>query len=567
MSSEDNFARPTLDVFNGFNGLFLPDTLTSINQDISHKTIQKQLDLNEFSYQPEILDSQRLLIGREIGKGKGSTGKVFRVYDIETGRIRCMKVLAPSEKAKTEMKRCNLTAPKQVEAEDAFFGGSDYLVPRLRDHVNGRDVIWMPEFRGDLEDIVGTDCERKSVKEKTLSKEAAFNIALQTGCGLGALHDEGITHCDPSFKNAVYDERGRIRWIDFADSRKSDALTTTTVNDNRGYRHTKAPECENKDSSPGMRPQKCSDVFGWGSMTLRMYSGQWADEITRGCKTNDEAEKALRKAVKKSVPRNLRPIIMDSLKYDFLKRTKNGGVLTERLKEIVENRNAWKALKKSVKRFVPLPLAIAAPLSFALYGISTYEPKETIPKPRINGEIYLSGNPKEAPVQFEMENVANLPKSTERMINSSVQNEIKSATNNRNVAALLSAYHDVMIKHGALSYNYCTDPQVEMYSLYTPTAEKQWTSRVDIRFKTIAKSIEVAMTKSVGSKGTVKLEKLCVIARVGQDKVDLAIESAGSLRFDDYITAKDNKGQYVIPVSEQRFIREWVSQAREYQSN
>lgn len=103
---------------------------------------------------------------------------------------------------------------------------------------------------------------------------------------------------------------------------------------------------------------------------------------------------------------------------------------------------------------------------------------------------------------------------------------------------------------------FLTPLQFQIWSAYSSPAEK-----TGIKFPgdNVAKNLAVAFNQARLPNGNIDLEDTCAIARVGLDAVNLAKRASGSFNFNDYISAKDNAGNYIIPKREQHFIRNWLS--------
>jgi len=111
------------------------------------------------------------------------------------------------------------------------------------------------------------------------------------------------------------------------------------------------------------------------------------------------------------------------------------------------------------------------------------------------------------------------------------------------------AINDLGIKNPFNNY------QVQTFLSTTSQGERQYQKHPLFPLK---KSIEVAI--SLGKDfNQFTIEDLCSFTRVGLRQVYKAQKAADSYEFKDYITAKNNNGDFIIPPEEQLFLKTWIS--------
>ncbi|MBI3967470.1 MAG: PASTA domain-containing protein [Chloroflexi bacterium] len=95
-------------------------------------------------------------------------------------------------------------------------------------------------------------------------------LIRQLASALDTVHQQGIVHCDVKPQNALVDDRGRLKLIDFGVSRlaTADAVDQTqTISGTVGY---VAPEVYE-----GRQPDACSDVYALGLIAYEMLTGRF----------------------------------------------------------------------------------------------------------------------------------------------------------------------------------------------------------------------------------------------------------------------------------------------------
>lgn len=516
----------------------------------------------------DVLEQDRYKIGKEIGRG--TWGKVYSAKDSFTGDEVAIKVLEPTETAREQMAHRNLDEIKAMQNESRRLAACSHVVPGfLEKDNNDKPFIVMPKYERFLSDVL-RDNDGRVCLNKGLDLDQIVYYLSDVAKGLSELHTKlRRAHGDIKPDNIAIDEKGSLLINDLGTSTcASFDKWAEAPRDNMGFVYTRAPECFEQESHPSRQ----SDIYSFFSFAYRLFTGKYPfeDEINElakegvspsgffshldKTKTNKVLEKKIR-----NVPRKFRKLMKKCASFYEYSRIEDGEKLVGELEKIVNSMNVWKTIKEESRKW-SIRLGIpGALLSLALYASSVHEPTElTMPKVSIQGPLYLTGGDKKEQVEFVRETLYDLPQPEASLLTSGFDQTAKLATDNRNVAYLLKTYHQARLKFG-MARNYYTDPQWEMYVAYANPDEKSH-PRVPNEFAVVAKSIEVAMTKSKTSDGRVDLEDVCAIARLGEDKVNEARRASGSFNFRDYVQAKDSQGKYIIPKTEQDFLLQWLAQ-------
>jgi len=145
--------------------------------------------------------------GDEVGRyrilrrlGQGGMGTVYEAHDPVLDRSVALKFLPPILDDGTRL----LEEARAAGALDHPGIGTVHEVSR---DAEGRDFIVMSSYHG------GTLRDR--IRSGPLPPEAAVRIALQVAEALDAAHARGILHRDVKPENLLFDERGRVKVVDF----------------------------------------------------------------------------------------------------------------------------------------------------------------------------------------------------------------------------------------------------------------------------------------------------------------------------------------------------------------
>lgn len=531
-----------------------------------------------------------------VGKvGQGTWGTVYKAkdstFDKEHPRIVAIKVCTPTVEALDEMRRMKLDPMKVMrkEAEAGELKPGMYVVPRkFALDKNRRPFIVMPFYDHTLANIIGNDDEKRMSVTNGLSKEVGVKIIRDLTTGLSEIHGEyGVAHGDLKPKNAMIwtrtpsshnfsDPRNfKALWTDFGDSSQ---CLTMSPRDGRGFRYTRAPECFRTEGKDGCNPDKKSDVWGMGSMILRVLNGRYALEelISRNPGNysdviqrlydksyTGEGDNIVWKEIKK-VPQVWRPVLEHSLLFNPYSRYPDGVHMLEDVEKAVDNLSGYRVMKEQIMkglRYFALPTAL---VSAAIVAAYKHEPTElTMPKVNISGPLTLT--PDKNPITFSRENipVSAEDREPEGGMIDGLEKFAKRSTDNRVAAFLANKYMKARWKYGSAFSGIpdVTDHQMRIYAADRSSGGEGIGFNApypSVSWLATAKSIEWALTQSVNPDGTVDLEDTLVKARLGGDVLDKARKASGSFDYAVYRTAKGPDGKYVIPETEQKFLNTWL---------
>lgn len=517
---------------------------------------------------PLVIDSDKYEITNPEPIGQGTWGAVFAGRNKYTGEEVAIKVLNPTELAKKQMRERRLnefTAMANEALELSNFRNvvqRDFNVDRT-----GTPFIAMPRYDTFLSDILKDERKERACLGNGLSLEEILQIAKGVSNGLAELHTAkisrahsdlkpdniAISYGEASFGEALINDLGTATCA---------SLQSQDPRANMGHIYTRAYECFRK----GSHPDKQSDVFGFGSLFYRMFSGKYIleDEINASLfpdKMDKETiESLVKKRVNANVPRKFRGLVRKCLSYNPHDRYESAREVSQELEKIIDHLDTKKLIRTQAKK---LALALGLPavgVALCTYLSIAHEPQElTMPKSHLSGLLYGDIDPAQKPVEFESEVIPDLPEASQvvRALSGASTRMAKRATNNRIVAYLTKTHSQTQHLFGGIATDICTEFQLQFYRKTTPLG---YQTRIESMPHEIwANAIEYALTQSKIEEGKVDLEDVCAIARLGTAKVEQAKRVSGSLNYRFYRTAKDENGKLIIPKAERTFIDQWIS--------
>ncbi len=495
----------------------------------------------------KVIDSDRHEI---IGfLNRGWFGAVYEAKDRLNNQIVALKVLDPSDQGKAIITRRKLDEAEfmRKEAGEPLAALANVIAHFPFVDKNGKHYVVMRKYDTFLDGILNDGGSRRYLNNG-LSQAEINQYLCSLANGLREMHTVlKKPHCDIKPDNIAVDN-GSLLLADLGTS------TFPTVgrspSDRRGFLYTQPPQCG----------EFWSDVWSFGSLAYRMFTGKYVleDELNNAVdpelflvRLEPEVGNALIKNKLKLVPRRFRKLLFDCLNFCSYERIKDGAELKSRVDGVVDSFGAWKSFKNLGKKALMfgVPVVLAA---FALYKGAIFEPTELkMPKVSTWGQL---GKPGLSDcLEFEREDLPlddNPPYVKDSLV--------KNASNNRFVVYLLKAYAQACRKLDYDFFRHVNEAQWDMSYVHSMPNELNQ-SLTDPYIKRIGRCIEVAMTQSQTPSGKVDLEDTCTVARLGVDKVNEARRAANSFDFKNYIAAKDNDGNSIIPETEQEFLRTWLS--------
>lgn len=485
--------------------------------------------------------------------GFGCWGSVD-VYNDQGGQKWAIKIFSPNEIARKQMKKRGWTEEDVMRREAIPLDAAAYnVVPRLieRDK-KGKMYVAMPVY----------DCDLSSIIDN-LSLNESLAISRDIANGFGYIHSqkdfEGNgprAHGDGKPSN-VFIKNKRAYLSDLGSSTCISTGGSGSERGSHGDINYRAPECSKEDAKPSTR----ADNWSLGAI---LYKAIAKEGIYEGIDCNDENLQKFISTKLRRVPRKIRPFLKKCLSVPEYNRFYNGSEALNKLEKVIENLDTKKTIKDYAKKLtVPIGLPLAL-VGFLIYGAATHEPQRLeMPETSIQGMLYPPSNFVEEKMEFEQEEIDNLPKVSGESGPEffGLTHNAKMATDNRIVAYLLKTYSQTQFSRGFLKPSEeITDYQFRTYMAYTLPDDRQADRfAVSPLWPVWEKSIEVALNQAKIADGKIDLEDLMIISRIGPDLVNRAKRNSGSFDYKIYRTAKDPKGKYIIPEREQNFINNWLA--------
>jgi hypothetical protein len=506
--------------------------------------------------------SKAFIIAGEAGKG--AWGTVFAAKNRETGERVALKVLTPTELAKEQMQQRNLDEDQTLKKEAGKLVAASHVVPRTLEHDDeGRPFIRMPLYKRTLADeIRDVDDSFRARVGRGITPERAIKILRDVAEGVHEMQTRyKQVHPDIHPGNIVEDFEDESLLTDLGSATATTAVDSRSRRDNIGAIQTRAYEC----FAQGSRPTRASNSYALGALTYRLFTGEYPfeNEIANardpGKYFADLDEKVASTMIKqkaKRLPRAFRPFFRACMAHDAYKRPANGSDLKKELEKAIRNTSRWRRVLNAAK--IPLiALGSAAVLGWALYKAETHTPT-SIDMPPIQWEATQLDTPKiQGPPLFVGEDLKDLPRTTEKMEETSI---IRMSSPNKYAAGLFKAYiaaMDQLHKEG-IDINEFTEAQHRMQIGHSLPDEIRF-SNFSTGYGPVPKSIEIAMYQAQTPNKKIDLEDTLAIGRLGVDLVNQARYAANSRDFANYITARDDRGNFVIPQNEQRFLKTWLA--------
>jgi eukaryotic-like serine/threonine-protein kinase len=282
--------------------------------------------------------SQRYEIERPLGQG--GMGRVYQARDCILDETVAIKVLRPE-----------LTRDRELAAR---FRSEIKLARR----VTHRNVCRIHEYGEDgrqrfisMEYIDGLNL-RDYLRGRAVGAEEAFELSLQMGRGLEAVHELGILHRDFKAANIMVDSRGVVKLMDFGIAKQIGAgpqgITTTG--------HVMGtPEYMSPEQARGGQVDLRSDLYALGCVIYEAFTGQ-------GLFQGDSAASVLYKHLHEppplettpGLPGPLMPVLARALAKAPSERYRHAAELLEAL----ESARAAAGFRDPGQRAILLPLPV-----------------------------------------------------------------------------------------------------------------------------------------------------------------------------------------------------------------
>lgn len=318
---------------------------------------------------------------RIVGRvGRGCWGTVYAAEDTKAQQMVALKTLTPTEIARAQMKDRGLTEADVLKKETGVFVDAANVVPRtLEFDDKGEPFIRMPIYPRTLADAINDERGTRLKVGSGLSLEAAFAWIRGIANGMEETQSKyGIVHPDVSERNIVLDTDDKPLLTDLGSATVTTIHGATSPRDNIGSIVTRPYEIFREGSHPDRR----TNSFALGALTYRLFAGEypWESELdnaidpTKYMQDIDPkvADTAIRRKIKKNVPRPIRKLVEKCLSYNPDKRPQNG----DELKKEVERTISRHYKSQPASRLRRWGLAAAAALAiggagFAIHRAST----------------------------------------------------------------------------------------------------------------------------------------------------------------------------------------------------
>jgi tetratricopeptide (TPR) repeat protein len=285
------------------------------------------------------------MVGRRIGRfvvlgtlGRGGMGTVYEAFDRTLDRTVAVKILHPDVTG-LDQKRlireaqalAQLSHPNVVQVYEAGeLGGQSFVAMEL---VQGRTLRrWLGQ-------------------EPRPGWRACVEIYMQAGAGLAAAHDKGLVHCDFKPSNAIVDDKGRVRVLDFGLARAARELAldsrvpATKRRVDEPANRTWSSETAAVMGTPAYMPleqMKGEEVDARGdqfSFCVALYEAVYGHRPFEGQSLGElrearEAERIVAAPRNTKVPAKLREILVRGLAADPERRWRSMQALLDQLRPL-----------------------------------------------------------------------------------------------------------------------------------------------------------------------------------------------------------------------------------------
>ena len=192
--------------------------------------------------------------------GRGGMGTVYRAHDRVLDETVALKIL-----------RADVAGTPGMAARFR----SEIKLARRVSHTNVCRIYEYGEDAGlqyiSMELVEGSNLKDQLTREGPPGLERAFELAIQIGDGLEAVHKAGIVHRDVKTQNIMVDAQGIVRVMDFgiaraaAPGRPADAATGYVLG---------SPEYMSPEQARGLPADFRSDVYSLGVVVFEIFSGR-----------------------------------------------------------------------------------------------------------------------------------------------------------------------------------------------------------------------------------------------------------------------------------------------------
>jgi len=294
------------------------------------------------------------MVGKRIGRfvvlgtlGRGGMGTVYETFDRNLDRKVAVKILH-RDVSRLDQKRllrearalAQLSHPNVVQVYEA-------------DELAGQTFVAM-------ELVQGRTLRRWLRQEPRPDWRACVEIYIQAGAGLAAAHEQGLVHCDFKPSNAIVDDKGRVRVLDFGLARVAQDLALDSRTP--ASRHLEEPRIRSSSSdsaavmgTPAYMPleqMKGEEVDARGdqfSFCVALYEAVYGERPFAGESLGElrearEAGRIIAAPRNTKAPAQLREILVRGLAADPTQRWRSMQALLDQLRLLCAPRRRRKLL-------------------------------------------------------------------------------------------------------------------------------------------------------------------------------------------------------------------------------
>jgi serine/threonine protein kinase len=259
-----------------------------------------------------------------------------------------------------------LEEPVAIKVLRSEWAGTQEMARRFRSEiklarkVSHRNVCRIHEYGEDgalrficMEWLEGADLKRELQAAGGLSTAQAFDVCIQVGEGLQAIHDVGIIHRDLKTSNIMRDGRGVVRLMDFGIAKASDETGAGSITSTGQVMGT--PEYMSPEQCRGEKIDFRSDVYSLGIVFYEIFTGQVpfrGDTPVATLFKHIQEPVPLEGPAAARIPESVVPVLRKALAKERSERYASVSEMIEALAD---------ARKRTPMSTAPQPIAAAAP--------------------------------------------------------------------------------------------------------------------------------------------------------------------------------------------------------------
>lgn len=502
----------------------------------------------------------------EAPLGEGSWGTVYRARDCVRGGMVALKVLSPNATAREKMRHRELT-PFEVLKNEGDLAACSHVVPRAFEiDSRGTPFIRMPVYNRFLNNILGdSESGNRNYVGYWLRGDETIECLEGIARGIAEMHNIiGRAHADIKPDNIAIDINGKALLNDLGSSTYASLdWAERPSRDNVGFFFTRAPECFKE----GSHPTKASDVWSFGAIAYRMFTGKYPleGELRAGKNlaemTEGEIDSAIDTKFKTDFPSSYKRIgsfVRSCLYADSIYRPRSL-TLADKLHKTA-NHSITREVFGAFKKFGTWT-AVTTLIGGAVMGTTlllTVSPPIEHPRQKVQGLLYLDTSPNQREqFVFEAEQIRDLPVPGYGMIIDGTTPYAKMSSPDRSIAYLVDCSAKTTLSGAADGSKTARDYMERTFDAYASESVKK--EQIGLRYLRDAVCVDNAISQLKQINGQVDLEDVLVASRLGKEILDEAKRISNSNDFTKYVEAKSPNGNYIIPEEDKEFIITWLS--------